>query len=71
MPEKKQQDQNSTSDQTPQQEGALPPIAPQEQAPLEAKPATPEKPKRIDETVEGGHYVVNGRHVNANNEPLD
>lgn len=26
--------------------------------------------KRLDEGEEGGHYIVNGVHVNANGDPL-
>ncbi len=32
--------------------------------------AQPERPMRLDQTVPGGCYRVNGRLVNANGEPL-
>lgn len=74
MSEKKPQtqSQDSTPAQTPPQGEALPPVAPQQQPPLEAKPLAPEEPKKLDETVPGGRYkTADGRFVDANNKPLD
>lgn len=36
--------------------------------PAPEKPAKPERP--IDETVEGGRYIVDGVEVNADGEPI-
>jgi hypothetical protein len=37
------------------------------------QPAPParEEPKKLDKTVSGGRYIVNGRLVNCNNEPIE
>lgn len=41
-----------------------------EQQAAQEEPQQPEPPRRLDCTVPGGRYWVNGRYVNANGEPL-
>lgn len=51
---------------------AAPPAAPEQPAPPPAAGPTPAPaPRRRDETVPGGRFLVNGRLVNAQGEPIE
>jgi hypothetical protein len=39
--------------------------------PLISATSAREEPKKLDKTVSGGRYIVNGRLVNCNNEPIE
>ncbi len=36
-----------------------------------AEVVTPEPPRKLDQTVPGGRYIVNGQVVDANGKPLE
>lgn len=64
MADKKAQPENAAADQQPQNADA-------EIAAAENAAQREADQRRLDETVAGGRYVINGQAVNANGEPVE